>query len=345
MFGTFRYVLASMVMLAHLGPMSMIHTGYYAVSGFFLLSGYLMTLSLHERYFLLQNGPGKDAINRLLRVLPSYYVVLLLSILAVEFWPDTALSIHERLRMPNDFTEWMANLLVVPLTGIDGLRSMHNLIPPTWSLAIELVFWMLLPLLVRSKRTALIWGALTVVYIFTLIWLNASLQMRYYSYLAASLPFFCGAALYLWRGKMSAFSWKWLIPLWAMPLTYYLTAPILLSDTIYFSEKWYDGRTLFEGLYLAMSLNFFVVFALSRVTLAPLWLMRLDRFLGNLSYPIFLVHVLAAVLVVKLTDHALPPERSWSLFGGGLVLTNLLAYLLWRFVEHPVQTVRERFKC
>jgi peptidoglycan/LPS O-acetylase OafA/YrhL len=48
MFGFFRTLLALAVVVEHLGPAH--YVGPYAVFGFYVLSGYLMTLIMHETY-------------------------------------------------------------------------------------------------------------------------------------------------------------------------------------------------------------------------------------------------------------------------------------------------------
>jgi peptidoglycan/LPS O-acetylase OafA/YrhL len=71
-----------MVMISHLWNESAWWHGAYAVFGFYLLSGYLMTLVLNEVYdksHIIEYG-----INRCLRVFPIYWFFLLLTLLAVS---------------------------------------------------------------------------------------------------------------------------------------------------------------------------------------------------------------------------------------------------------------------
>ena len=73
MFGTLRFLLAYLVILSHLvGSDYVVHFGFYAVRGFFVISGLLMTAALNEAY-------GFDGlrfwVNRALRLLPPYYLV------------------------------------------------------------------------------------------------------------------------------------------------------------------------------------------------------------------------------------------------------------------------------
>src|SRR5215471_1808291 len=81
MFGTYRYVLAALVVLSHSTPMigGVFHGyGLYAVMCFYVLSGYLMTTVLHTQYGFTRVGLLRYATNRALRLFPPYWLVLLL---------------------------------------------------------------------------------------------------------------------------------------------------------------------------------------------------------------------------------------------------------------------------
>lgn len=69
MFGTYRTILALMVVFLHLGGVPRI--GAYAVFGFYCLSGYLMTLIMQTTYGYSFQGVIKYGINRFLRNYPS----------------------------------------------------------------------------------------------------------------------------------------------------------------------------------------------------------------------------------------------------------------------------------
>src|SRR5918912_2774678 len=88
MFGIFRLALAYLVVLSHLvGAEYLAHLGFYAVRGFFVLSGFLMTAALNELYAF---DAGRFWVNRILRLLPPYYLVCLLTLALIHVFPDHA---------------------------------------------------------------------------------------------------------------------------------------------------------------------------------------------------------------------------------------------------------------
>src|SRR5262247_2969718 len=124
MFGTFRLILALMVMDYHV-----IHpegfAGPIAVFGFYCLSGYLMTKIINESYADGIHGFGRYLANRALRIYPAYYVALALSAIALTIWPEVAAGLTR-------YYTWPDNLL--PQFTIIGLVPFSlRILPPAWS--------------------------------------------------------------------------------------------------------------------------------------------------------------------------------------------------------------------
>lgn len=71
--GYFRFILAVVVCCNHLSSIGGL--GRYAVFSFYILSGFLMTTILNERYGLTPGGIAKYAMNRILRIYPTYLIV------------------------------------------------------------------------------------------------------------------------------------------------------------------------------------------------------------------------------------------------------------------------------
>jgi len=84
-FGVLRFLLAYLVILSHLvGTDYVAHFGFYAVRGFFVISGLLMTAALNEAYAF---DARRFWLNRALRLLPPYYLVCLLTLVAIAVAP------------------------------------------------------------------------------------------------------------------------------------------------------------------------------------------------------------------------------------------------------------------
>ena len=81
MFGTYRTLLAMMVVVFHLGGVYAL--GYYAVFGFYILSGYLMTFIMQNNYGYSLRGRASYALNRFLRIYPVYWVSAVVSLLLI----------------------------------------------------------------------------------------------------------------------------------------------------------------------------------------------------------------------------------------------------------------------
>src|SRR5215471_16043858 len=113
MFGSLRFLLALMVMLGHLvGGDQLAHYGYYAVRGFFVLSGFLMTAGLHEVYRF--DGRRYFA-NRALRLLPQYYIVCLLTLGVILVAPDSAARFIQQWTPDLLWRDAVTNLILLPV--------------------------------------------------------------------------------------------------------------------------------------------------------------------------------------------------------------------------------------
>ena len=86
MFGILRTVLAINVVLLHIFSVPVF--GNYSVSFFFLLSGFLMTHICKETYGYTFIGFKLFWLNRFLRLYPIYYIIILITILALLVYPN-----------------------------------------------------------------------------------------------------------------------------------------------------------------------------------------------------------------------------------------------------------------
>ena len=365
--GVLRLLLALLVVYVHcrspFGPLGV--SAENAVQIFFMISGFYMTLVLREKY-ALPGGLGVRAfyVNRGLRLLPAYFLVAAATLflclfskplLGWEMPPAAALRAwHEA-----GWLEWPALLwLGVTQLSMAGLETFNFfslpaidaaapgasagpqpwellLVPQAWSLSLELYFYLLAPVLV-TRRPGIVLGLLLASFALRLaLWQFAGLYGGPWSYrfFPAELMFFLlGALAYHayagWTdtgspqpGQAAAWQRFWLRGL----LAALAAAAVLISRS---------GQPFSPGHVIAP-----LVTALAFLALPMLFLktrkMRTDHLLGELSYPVYIVHFLIIWMV---------GQESYPAGAGQFVLvaalTLLAAYGLYRYVDLPIDRWR-----
>ncbi|MFQ5442530.1 MAG: acyltransferase family protein [Thermodesulfobacteriota bacterium] len=332
MFGTFRYILAIMVMITHLWPSSLLWAGFYAVFSFFLLSGYLMTLVLNERYGFDLQGLKRFFINRALRIYPPYLAVLCIAALVAIFLPAVTLKMNPRIILPSSLGDVGANLFIIGAFFKRG-HDISRLVPPVYSLHVELVFYILMALLLaRGKAVAVLWFVAGLAYtVYALFYMD--FVARYYTVIGCALPFSLGSLIYFFR-RPSFKPSSWLV---------LMVMSAFIANVAFADRLW--RYTAVDGFYASLVLTAIVVLVLGSVDRAdiPAWMARTDKFLGDLSYPIFLVHWHVAVVIVYL---GLPGVgmRGGALFFIALPVANIVAFAIHLVVERRLNRARDRIR-
>lgn len=346
--GFLRLLLAVSVFVSHTKPLLGLRFvgGRLAVEAFFVLSGFYMSLVLHEKY----NSPGGTKLflqNRFLRLYPSYFLISLLALfcafvvrtdpyetwslyrLILEPWMVIGIVVSHVLLIGQDILSFVGLNTQTGAIAVAGLQqgdfvsgSSFALIPTAWSLGTELWFYLLAPFVVRrSTRTILLLmlGSLLLraFLFFVLQWTG---EVWSYRFFPTELVFFLAGALAyrLYCQELTRrFPRIGLFVVWLVVIA--LT--VALSNAI--SQ---------EGVALALYLPI--------VTLATPFLFqltknsRMDRFIGELAYPLYLSHLLFLSInrrwLMNMTEIPL------------LALTLLFCVLIVFFIESPVFAWRQR---
>lgn len=337
MFGLYRYVLASLVVISHFLPYTVL--GVNAVYGFFILSGYVVSYILSCNYLPLEGGKKRYGINRFLRIYPAYWLALLIVIALAWEFPDVARDINVAIWIPKTTWQWITNLTTFGLVNILGMYQNPQLLVVAWSLGVEMLYWALMPYFLESpgKRRAFI--VFAVVYTVAVAILSAvygplnTISLRHPSPLAGALPF-CIGMLYL-RGKVQgrvtrcgwfygvAVACTWVIGFFIIPM----------RDPEYFA-----------GYYTAMLANALVIYGLMTIDVQrlPAKLVALDHWLGDISYPLFLLHIPVGIALHAVLP--LQPFHGWVFCLMGLLLATFAASLFHIVVERPINRIRQRIK-
>jgi peptidoglycan/LPS O-acetylase OafA/YrhL len=333
MFGSLRFLLAYLVILSHLvGTEYVAHFGFYAVRGFFVISGLMMTAALNEVYDF---DGVRFWTNRALRLLPPYYFVCALTLLAIAIAPAQAAAYLKFWRGMPGAGDLVINLAVLPLQFTYGS---FRFIPPYWSVAIEIDMYLLL-FLVMARRLGWALIALTAGLSFQLVCLYDAISwgLEYFTAPAAVLPFAAGAVLYFLRRDLG-----WTAPPLAAGCAFAAWIANMVAGGLVL-----PASHIFGPGYLIDTICISVVVSglssLSTDRFGPI-VERIDRTLGEWSYFAFLVQWLAGfVLAAILFDG---DWRGWTLL---LAVTPVvpvasagLAWLNRKFVE-PLRSRVRRF--
>ncbi|MGC2781403.1 MAG: acyltransferase [Bradyrhizobium sp.] len=312
MFGTFRLLLAMAVVMAHMGAgLYEIHVGIVAVVCFYMISGYAMTALIESAYQNVPTDVVKFYADRFMRLAPQYYFYLAVcafTVLALD-WRETIAQVGA----PN-VVNVFANITIVPLTFFmfdDSIGSlMLNM--PTWTIGLEMCFYLILPWLLPS-RTAL-WVATMIGAAVWAISTHGLIHPDFYSYrlLPGTLVFFVVGVAVQRR--------DW--PLFAALVLFF----VLDAASLYLVGK----------LTFVWNASLLIGAALGCVTiplLARLPRNRLDEQIGAGSYGCYLAHW---IFVTALTAHRGEP---WAI-ALGTIGSAAAGWATYVIVEAP--TVRFR---
>jgi peptidoglycan/LPS O-acetylase OafA/YrhL len=311
--GFLRFFLAVLVVLGHLGVGFLgLHFAVSAVVVFYMLAGHVVCK--------LWNGTQEQQMrsrllwfykDRMLRILPLYFTVLLFSI---TVWLAGAKSIF--LSAQPSLEAWLSNILVIPLnyymyTGMDSF----TLIPPAWSLAAELQFYIIIPLLLTVRKIGIIFGVATFS-CYILAQLNI-LQPDYFGYrLLAGVGFiFLLGGLIEDRGKIPRMT---VLCAW-------------VASTVYAAFlALYDRMLAFNlDVALGLSIGIPIIFLFLKFPRSGAF-HKLQKKAGEISYGMFLFHfpVLWMFQLLGYEGHMI------NLFV--VVVSALFAWIAHVLVERPI---------
>ncbi len=347
--GLLRLVLASTVMLGHYVGFYPQHLpylllGWASVPAFYIVSGFLITLVLRERY---HDRLGLFYSNRALRLFPLYWAALVLFLLvnwlvAAGYLPGA----HEHVGT-NALRWWQAHqsengtaatiLLIFSNVAIFGQDLMlfvgkwpgiftrdyfyhfFMYVGPAWTIEVEFIFYAIAPFVVLRDVK------------WTIVVLIASLLARLF---AVVLGFTAYANAYDFPPFEMAF-------FMAGSLAYRAYAYLRTQRT-----AWIEAYSYAACATIALLTVFYLVIPFAR----PIYLVAasiclpgivllgrrnpLDNFLGELSYPIYLLHPIFTIFII-------PGATVWAEVVAVTGTLALSAFLIFA-VDRPVAAIRRR---
>ena len=345
--GTIRFLLALAVVCAHVGKLhyTVQLGGLLAVQSFYIISGFLIALVWTNKYERRSNGLFLFYSNRAARIYILYWVVLAISIVVaiVTKWlthdyPNYFGSPPRGLSPYTIFTNsWIFGSSWAYWLGFDGSlyftmdytsspypvwRTMT--LGPAWTLDLEMSFYLLAPLLVSLRlRYILAIVATSLVARFSWYAMGHNIDPWTYRFFPFEIGLFMlGVAAYR---VSSMVAWQ------PSPKILLIVFTALAGSIIEYNLLGLPNGSFNSFVYLFIFAALIpYVFNLTRH-----W--RFDRFLADMSFPLYLVHW---PVLIFIRDRFLPPSPEYR----GIIpaiASVAAAALLVIFVERPVERWRQ----
>jgi len=315
-FDGLRALAALIVIVYHLGgPVFGFASGWLGVQLFFVLSGFLITtLLLREESLGGRISLGNFWIRRVFRILPAYYLVVLVSVIILV--------------SEGEFTEAGGRQSIGWFLTLNPELAPTTLnFSPAWTIGIEQKFYLIWPLVVfvffaHAIRRVVAW-VLTVALLLVLTFAVSSYFVHF-----VVILFGCGLALVLNSNRgfnVLRFLTSRIAGLVALAALVVVQLSAVAMDNAFHSEV---QVILLYGLCAAAALpSLCAPTGPSRVlAVRPL------RWLGDRSYSIYLVQSVAASMTIGLV---VPPHPGWRLLLVVVPLIIVLGDALHRWLELP----------
>jgi peptidoglycan/LPS O-acetylase OafA/YrhL len=330
--GTLRTLLAIGVVLAHCGTYGPAG-GITAVEAFFAISGFYMSLIFEPKY---AGAAAPFFFARFMRLYPAYLVVLTValfyySIAYVAGVPTffsgmlaqskpTLLALFATLNLSVLFSETLWFL------SPDGMELRGLVLPPIWTLSLEVMFYLLCPVILRWRSVSIVMLALALIVARCIAFYFGFDTLHWGAmFFPFQLPYFLFGVLahraYAAGIGKSARVLPWLA--FGIVVTFYGFVRLVRLPALYEQPDFWHAQILVAIVVFSLP----SLFELSRASV-------LDQTIGELSYPLYVIHY---VFVEIFAFKSISPGKV-----GLIVLSLSLAHAiaLYWFIQRPVDSFR-----
>jgi len=317
-------------------PVHIIYDGFAAVTFFFVLSGYVLTLSLDksEKFSLI-----KFYLKRVFRIMPAYWATLVLSVIAL-LYIGSKNTIPASSDWINDF--WhkplpVRGLLNQAFFGLPGSNA--ELVPQNWSLKVEMMFSFLIPFLYMIYKRSSI---LTVIIFNLVLYFVFNIPVFLFHFSFGMILALYQENIVTWFNKMRSVSKYVVIALIVLLYTYRYTVPMYYY---YVTRRYSDILSNSDLIWMitGVGASLLLIYALSSERVQYFLNLRMLTFIGKISYAIYLVHMM---VLIRITPCFISFLNHINITGKGVVyllsiivllgITMVLSYLLYITVENPI---------
>ncbi len=361
--GILRFSLAIVVLLHHLPDIPgkfLFLGGPEAVEAFYMISGFYMALVLDRKYSHCTKSYKTFILSRFLRIYPQYLIVLFITVLSyytiaklfmppyenfisVYFMEFSALNLLEKLLVISTSLSIFGQELLVWL--FDGKYHLLHPISIGWSLACELSFYITAPIIFHFSKKSLF-----ILLVFFLLLRFALLPVMGITFVyflpVTQYPLFLIGFLIYRSGDF-----KIPKPLMALSviifIAFMLFGAVTINSTmnvhlrIFTSEAVSVGRVGSAAYWLFYPSLAVLLWKIHKLNLGPFD--RLDRLLGNISYPVYLTHRIVINFFSLALMSSIFVRIDIFFYAAIFIVTILISVLLETVVQRRVDRFRGRF--
>jgi peptidoglycan/LPS O-acetylase OafA/YrhL len=361
--GLFRFLLAFVVLLHHLPDApnySLLLGGPEAVETFYMISGFYMAMVLDKKYSHCLKTYKTFIVSRFLRIYPQYLVVAILTLASYYVVTSLLSAPYDRFILAyydklNSLDLWEGVMLIFTSIAIfgqdwlaylfDGKYHMHHPVSIGWSLACELTFYLTAPIIFHfSKRRLAILLAFFLLLRFALL---PVLGIKFVYFLPVTqFPLFLIGFLVYRLGDFK-------VP----------KALLVLSIIICIAYMLFGAMGVRSTMHLKLRIVSDEVVSVGRVGNFAYWLFypsvalllwkihkldfgrfaNIERFIGNLSYPVYLSHRLVINYFSLFLVSSLFARIDIFFYVAIFIATVAISVFLEVFIQRRVDRFRGRF--
>lgn len=289
----------------------------FGVSVFFVISGFIMVYT-SEGYFNSRSGRRTFAVSRIARIVPIYWLLTTLTLLAWAAAPSVMNS--PGLSLPTLLNSY----LFIPFNN--ELGQPLPILGPGWSLDYEMYFYALFFAALffdetRGKRYLV--AALVAIVAIGFIARPSNSLLAFWSS-PAILKFACGIGIAQYRSQLARLGRPIALLLFGLGVAGFVALHgVAMDGGLFIPLDILSASAVVAGV---------VALDMGQRSIAPPFLVVL----GDASYSLYLSHMFVVRVVRVAWNGAHLPAEPILFCGVVLVLSCLVAIALWRFVEMPV---------
>ena len=332
--GSFRLILALTVVVFH--AVSFISFGHAVVYMFFVLSGYWIFKMYSEKYLKFDDSYWVYLKSRFLRLYPIYWVILFFTLSCYIILPGVWDIVIENSK-GGVISNFVSNFFVIG----NGIKNTYWFILPAWSLAVELQFYIIAPLLVlfqKSKNTVFTFFIISSLVSIILVYLNVKIAV--YDSILLYLPYFLlGGIVYFWNLKVNYKVAKTalLLVIGLIVVSHVVTdfRMILLDKEEQYLFLGYAVSEVFNCI-LTLVISPFIIYNIRQ----PVKNFQTDSLLSSMSFVVYLLHwpllQIYSFAVENITSGVLKMAYALLYF----MICIVLSYVISKYIDMELEDKR-----